>query len=134
MKLTKIEKGVSWICQIFAAIIMLQTLYFKFSGSEESVYIFSTLKMEPWGRYGIGIAELIASILLIIPSLCWLGALMGVGIMAGAVVSHLTVLGIEVKGDGGYLFALCLVVLFCSSMILFIQRKKIPILQGYLPV
>ena len=51
----------SWLLRILAALIMLQTLYFKFSASEESVYIFSALGMEPWGRIGTGIMELIAA-------------------------------------------------------------------------
>ena len=131
MTLSKKEKVISWICQVVAAIIMLQTLYFKFSGSEESVFIFSTLNIEPWGRFGTGIAELIASVLLLIPATCWLGALIGIGIMGGALVSHLTILGIEVKGDGGYLFFLGIIVLITCLIIVFIRRKEVPYLKNY---
>lgn len=97
-------KIASWVSAIVAAVIMLQTLVFKFSAAEESVYIFTKVGMEPWGRIGSGIAELIASLLIIWPATRWFGAGLGMGVMAGAIVSHLTVLGIEVLGDGGLLF------------------------------
>ena len=132
MKLSIKEKIISWVCQVIAAAIMIQTLYFKFTGSEESVYIFSTLNMEPWGRYGTGVAELIASILLFIPTVFTFGALMGFGIMLGAILSHLTVLGIEVKDDGGYLFILGIIVLISCFTILFIRKREIPLLKNYL--
>ena len=121
----KTRSIVSWVLRILAALIMLQTLYFKFSASEESVYIFSALGMEPWGRIGTGIAELIASILLLWPRTISIGALMAAGIMGGALVSHLTVLGISVKGDGGYLFALCLTVLVCSIVLIIMYRQQL---------
>lgn len=118
---------VSWACQLLAAGILVQTLFFKFTASEESVYIFSTLGMEPVGRIGSGIAELIASILLLIPMLAPVGALLAMGIMAGAIASHLTVLGIEVKGDGGLLFALAVIVFVCSAIVLAIRRTSLPV-------
>ena len=131
MKLTKIEWGVSWICQIFAAIIMLQTLYFKFSGSEESVYIFSTLNMEPWGRYGSGVAELIASVLLLMPKTTYLGAVLGLGIMGGAIMSHLFVLGISVKDDHGQLFAYALITFACCAILAYQNRAKLLGMLGW---
>jgi hypothetical protein len=116
---------ISLLLRMLAAIIMLQTLYFKFSASEESVYIFSTLGIEPWGRIATGVAELIASILILLPRTVGLGALIAAGIMAGALVSHLTVLGISVKDDHGYLFALCLTVLACSALLLYMYRHQL---------
>lgn len=104
---------------------MLQTLYFKFSASEESVYIFSTLHMEPWGRISIGVMELVASVLLFVPSLAWLGGLLGVQLMAGAVFFHLTILGIPVLGDNGYLFSLALLVLLCCALVAWLQKHEI---------
>jgi hypothetical protein len=121
----KIINIISWLLRLLAALIMLQTLYFKFSASEESVYIFSTLGMEPWGRIGTGIAELFASVLILLPSTVTLGAVMAIGIMSGALVAHLTRLGIEVKGDGGYLFVLCLIVFLSSVALLFIHREQL---------
>jgi uncharacterized membrane protein YphA (DoxX/SURF4 family) len=121
----KAKTIISWLLRILAALILLQTLFFKFTAAEESVYIFSKLGMEPWGRIGSGIAELIASILLLIPRTIVLGALLATGIMAGALVAHLTVLGIVVKDDGGYLFILCLTVLSSSLALLIIHRDQL---------
>lgn len=117
-------KLLSLIAKIIAAIIMLQTLYFKFTAQPESVYIFSTLGIEPFGRIGSGIGELIASVLLLIPRTSWIGAIMGIGVMAGAIVSHLTILGIEVQGDGGQLFGMALVTFLCCAFVLFYERTK----------
>lgn len=102
------------LLRFVAAIILIQTLYFKFSGHPESVYIFSTLGMEPIGRIGIGILELIAAVLLLLPRLAWAGAVLGIGLMSGAIFFHLTILGIQVQGDGGLLFALALTVMLCN--------------------
>ena len=103
----------SWVLRIIAAIILGQTLFFKFSGAAESRYIFSTLGIEPWGRYASGVAELVAVVLLLIPRTAGLGGLIGLGVISGALVSHLTLLGIEVQGDGGLLFYLALAVFSC---------------------
>src|SRR5512147_2401710 len=110
MNLTQKQLIFSWILRGIAAVILLQTLYFKFTGAEESVYIFSKLGAEPVGRIGSGIIELIASILLLTPSTVSIGAIVAMGTMAGAILGHLTVLGIDVKGDGGLLFALAITV------------------------
>src|SRR6202008_3310850 len=92
----------------------------------ESVYIFSTLGMEPAGRIGSGIAELVASILLLTPFAVPVGAVLALGVMFGAIVSHLTVLGIEVQGDGGLLFALAVVVFVSSAIVLVVRRTELP--------
>jgi putative oxidoreductase len=117
----------SWLLQIVVAIILLQTLFFKFTGAEESVYIFSTLGLEPWGRYASGVAELFAAILLLVPGYAPFGALLSLGVISGAIVSHLTKLGIEVKGDGGLLFGLAVTVFIGSLAILIIRRGELPI-------
>jgi hypothetical protein len=114
-----------WVLKIIAALIMLQTLYFKFTGAEESVYIFSTLGIEPWGRIGTGIFELIASILILYPRTTVVGALIGAGLMGGAVFFHITKLGIAVRGDGGQLFVYALLVLISCAILLLINRKEI---------
>jgi putative oxidoreductase len=123
--MVKLQLIISWAARITAALIMVQTLYFKFSGAEESVYIFSTIGIEPWGRIGTGILELIASILILINATAWAGALLGLGLMAGAILTHLTILGIEVKGDGGYLFLLAMIVLVCCAIVLADNRKRV---------
>ena len=114
------------IIKLIAVVILLQTLYFKFTGAEESVYIFSTLGAEPFGRIGSGVVELIASILILIPRTTLLGALMGLGTMFGAIVSHLFILGIEVKNDGGELFILALLTFTCCAILVFQNKNKIP--------
>jgi len=112
-----------WILRVLAAVILLQTLFFKFSGAEESVYIFSTLGMEPWGRIGTGIVELIASVLLLLPRTTAFGALLALGTMSGALFFHITLLGIEVRGDHGQLFLYALLV-FVSCLILSWSFRK----------
>lgn len=119
-------KTVYIIIRFIAAGILLQTLFFKFTASEESVYIFSTLGMEPFGRIASGIVELAAAVLLLLPRTVLLGAIIGAGVMFGALVSHLTVLGIVVKDDCGLLFALAIVTFFCCVVLIIKNRQKIP--------
>ncbi len=125
---------IDWMGRIIVVVILLQTLFFKFTGAEESKYIFSTL-MGPeneWiGRIGSGIVELVAAILLIYPSTAWLGALLALGTISGAIFSHLTKLGIIVKDDGGLLFGLAVLVFMASAVILVIHRKEVPILSKF---
>ena len=116
------------IARFAAAIILLQTLFFKFSGAEESVYIFTQVGMEPWGRYGIGVMELIAAALLIIPASAWAGGILALGLMVGAIGMHLTLLGIVVQDDGGYLFSLALAVALCSIYVIYYNRDKLLLL------
>jgi putative oxidoreductase len=123
-KLLMVQNIVLSICRIVAAVIMLQTLFFKFTGAEESVYIFSTVGLEPWGRYLVGALELVAALLILVPATSWLGAALALGLMAGAIGMHLTLLGISVKNDGGYLFFLALAVAICSAVVLFLERER----------
>jgi putative oxidoreductase len=111
--------------RLIAAIILLQTLYFKFTGSPESVYIFTAVGMEPWGRISVGIMELIAAFLLLVNTTSWLGGGLAFGLMGGALVMHFTKLGISVQGDGGYLFILALIVCLCSAYVLLKSRDQI---------
>jgi hypothetical protein len=119
----------SWVLRGIAAAILLQTLFFKFSGAKESVYIFSTLGLEPWGRIGSGVVELVASILLLIPVTAAWGAALSLGVISGAIFSHLTKLGITLPAvdDHGELFALALVVFVCSAAVLVLHRNQLPI-------
>jgi hypothetical protein len=115
----------SWALRLIAAGILAQTLFFKFTGAEESRYIFQTVGMEPWGRYLVGTAELAAVVLLLIPRLAWLGAALGLAVIAGALFFHLTVLGIEVQNDGGLLFYLALAVFATCLGVLWLHRGEI---------
>lgn len=114
-----------WALRILAAIILLQTLYFKFTAHPQSVKLFTILGMEPWGRIGTGICELIASMLILIPRTTLLGAIMGLGLMAGAIFFHLTKLGIIFDGDAG-LFTYAVITFVCCLILIIIYRKKIP--------
>ena len=123
--MSKTNVTISWILRIIAAVILAQTLFFKFTGAEESKYIFSTLGMEPAGRYGSGVAELIAVVLLLMPSTAALGALLGLGVISGALMAHLTKLGIEVQGDGGLLFYLAVAVFVCCAGIVWLHKDQL---------
>lgn len=124
-------KAIYQVCRVLAALILLQTLYFKFSGAPESVYIFTKVGAEPVGRIGSGIVELIAAVFLFVPRFNWLGAGLAAGVMLGAIGSHLTVLGIEVMGDGGLLFSLACVVFVCALFIIWVRKSELP-LVGHL--
>jgi putative oxidoreductase len=115
------------LLRVIAAVILLQTLFFKFTGSSESVYIFSTLGMEPWGRWFSGFAEMIASFLLLFPATQLIGAAVGLGIMGGAIASHILILGFIVQNDGGLLFSLACTVFICCAIVFIANRGQIPV-------
>jgi uncharacterized membrane protein YphA (DoxX/SURF4 family) len=117
-----------WVPKLIAALIMLQTLYFKFSAAPESVYIFSAIGMEPFGRIGIGVLELVASVLILIPGTALFGSMLGISLMSGALFFHLTRLGIVVQNDGGLLFIYALAVLICCIILVYVQRTRLLVL------
>ena len=126
--LPKGSKVASWIAQLVAAVIMGQTLFFKFTAAPEPVAIFEKLGVEPWGRIGTGVLELVAVLLLVWPRAAALGGALTVALMGGAVMSHLTLLGIEVAGDGGTLFAMALVTLAAGSLVTWLRRADLPLI------
>jgi putative oxidoreductase len=122
--------GLLWLdrlARVVVAAILVQTLYFKFTGAPESIYIFTTVGQEPWGRYGSGVVEALASVLLFVPGTVAIGAALALGTMSGAIFFHLTRLGIEVQGDGGLLFSLAVVVWICSAALLWRHRRSLPV-------
>jgi hypothetical protein len=123
--MTPTTRRVSWLLQGVVAVILLQTLFFKFTAAEESVYIFRTLGAEPWGRVGSGIAELVVAGLLLTSRFAVIGALGALAVIAGAIMSHLLFLGLEVQGDGGLLFGLALTVFAASAAIVFLRRAEL---------
>ena len=136
--LSRAQTVLSWFLQLAVAGILLQTLFFKFTGAEESVYIFGTVGrflniggVEPWGRIGSGVLELIASLLLVVPATASIGAILTIGVMTGAILSHLVILGIDVKGDGGLLFGLALTAFVASAIVLALRRAQIPIVGRF---
>jgi hypothetical protein len=124
--LTRRQLTASWICRVIAAAIMLETLFFKFTGAPESVFIFSKMGLEPWWRYGQGVWELLASIFLLTPRAPWLGGILTLGAIGAAIISHLTVLGIEIQGDGGLLFGMALVTFTAAFIVTVLHRRQIP--------
>lgn len=126
MALTKGARITSWVAQVAVASILAQTLYFKFTAAPESVYIFTTLGVEPWGRIAAGVAELVAAVLLVVPRTAAVGAVVTLGVIAGAIGSHLTKLGIVVQDDGGLLFGLAVAVLVGAGVVLWIRRAELP--------
>lgn len=118
-------KYVSMALRMIAAGILLQTLFFKFSGAPESVWIFTTLGVEPWGRWLAGTTELVAAVLLLVPRTKTLGALVAIGAMGGAILSHVTRLGIVVQNDGGLLFVLAWTVLVSAALVLVLHKDEL---------
>ena len=112
------------VLRIVAAAILLQTLFFKFTGAPESKFIFSALGVELWGRIASGVVELVASILLLLPSTQIFGAVIAAGVMAGAIVSHIFILGLVIQGDGGLLFALACIVFVSGLLVIALQPEK----------
>lgn len=118
-------KNLVFLIKVAVAIILIQTLYFKFTAHPDSVYIFSVLGLEPYGRIGIGVMELITAIMLFIRRTEIIAILLSLGLMAGAIFSHLTKLGFIVNNDGGLLFSLALIVLMLSVVLLWLKRQVI---------
>ena len=121
-----------WSAQAVAAVILGQTLFFKFTAAPESVALFEALGAEPWGRLGVGVLEAVAVALLLIPRTAALGGVLGVGLMAGALGAHFTELGIEVQGDGGTLFVLAVVTLIASATVVAVRRCQLPVVGARL--
>jgi hypothetical protein len=132
--LTKSETILSTVLQLVVAGILLQTLFFKFTGAEESVYIFTTLGAEPWGRIGSGVVELVAALLVLYPATAAIGAGIALGVMSGAISSHLTTLGIAVRGDGGLLFALAVITWASALVVVFLRRAELPVVGRFFEV
>lgn len=119
-------KHLIWVLRFIPAVIMLQTLYFKFTAHPQSVKLFTILGMEPWGRIGTGVFELIASILLLVNSTTLIGAIMGTGLMCGALFFHLTNSNIGINFDGDpILFIYALITLVCCLSLIIVKRNQI---------
>lgn len=127
---TSTNSKIVWAAQIVAAVILGQTLFFKFSGAAETIYIFETLGAEPWGRIGSGVMEALAVIMLLTPRFAALGGLLTMGAMAGAIGAHLTKLGIEVMDDGGTLFIMALVTFAAGTLVAWSRRRELPLIGG----
>ncbi len=122
----------SWTFRVIAAVILLQTLYFKFTAHPQSVKLFTAIgdyigwsAANPYMRIGTGVMELITGILLLIPSRAFLGAFLGLGVISGALATHLFIptVGINFDGDAG-LFTLAVVVFVACLIVLLIEKEQ----------
>ena len=120
----------SWVAQLIAVVIMGQTLFFKFTGHPETIAIFEEKLNMPGGQYVIGIAELIACILLLIPTSVAYGALLGAGLMTGAIIGHITHIGWE--GNHLTLGIMAIITLVSCISVLIIRRKELPFIKSAL--
>lgn len=128
----QLPKILIWLLRLVPAILLLQTLFFKFSGADESVYLFTQLGMEPWGRIGTGILELMAGILILYPKTTGIGAVMAMGLMSGALYFHFTKLGLVVLNDGGLLFGYAVTVFItCGILVLLHFRNIIQLIKSF---
>lgn len=119
---------IDFLLRLITSIILIQSLYFKFTGHAEAVHIFSTLNVEPWGRILLGCVELVVGIALLLPKTKFYGALGAIGLMIGAIGTHLfTPVGIVVqwqdKSDNGQLFGMAIVAILCSVISYIIQSR-----------
>ena len=124
------HKYVFLFLRLIVAAILIQTLRFKFTAHPDSVFIFESVGLEPYGRIAIGVLELIAGMLLLIPKTIWLGATLTIGVIGGAIFMHLTKLGIEINNDGGILFITAVVTFILSIIIFYISRSEIPFINS----
>ena len=151
MKSTRLQRALTTVLALYIAFVFLQSLFFKFTNSPETQYIFSTL--DAWGaslgfaglfaprgifsQYVVGSAELVASMVLLAglawgrPTLLASGALLALGVISGAIFFHLfTPLGVQVRNtdgslDGGALFALACGVWVASAVLLVMRRDSL---------
>lgn len=116
-----------WIAQLVAAAILAMTLPFKFSGAEETVRLFDTLGAGSAGRIGSAIMETLAVVMLLTPQLAALGGLLTLGLMSGAILSHIFVLGIFWDGDA-QLFAMAVIAFAAAAAVVLLRRRELPII------
>lgn len=133
MKSCKCHLRVAWFFQWVAAAILAQTLFFKFTGAAESRFIFTALGVEPWGRFATGLLELVAVVLLLTPRWAAWGGMLSLGLMSGAILGHLTRLGLVVRNDGGLLFGLAITVFLAAAGVVWLRRFQLPFLKDWAP-
>lgn len=134
---------VSWVGQLVVVAILGQTLFYKFSGASETVALFEVLGMGAAGRYGTALMELVAVVLLLVPRTAWAGGLVALGVISGAIMSHLTTLGVSIDAEklgnpdlapleGPGLFVMALIVFAASAAVVVIRRRQIPVVGAAL--
>ncbi len=128
--MSKTQTYVSWGAQIVAAGILAMVMVPKFAGAQEAIDTFTTLGVEPWGRYVTAIVEVVAVVLLLVPQLGLhaIGALVATALMVGALFSHASKLGFS--GDAGSMAGMAIVVLIASLIVLYLRRQELPLVGG----
>ncbi len=125
MKSSKLNFYIERVSSLVAAILFLQSVYFKFIAASGSIFIFTEIGIEPYGRIIIGVLELVVTVLLIFRKTSLLGAILGLGFILGVIFTHLFILGINVQNDGGLLFGMAIVVLISVIVTISLQSKKL---------
>lgn len=120
------KKKIAWVCQFIAGPILIYAGILKLSGNQADIDLFMRLGMESAGRILIGVIELFAGLMLISDAFAALGALIGLGVMVGAIIAHITHLGYNVAGDGGLHVLMLTIVLSTCMTALLIRRKQLP--------
>lgn len=121
----------AWAAQLTVAVILAQTLVFKFTYAPETRYIFEPRGGRPAATL-VGLAELACVVLLLVPRTAAVGAALSLGVIGGALFTHLTALGVEVnnpdtgEGDGGLLFGLAVAVAAGSTVVLAVRWRQLP--------
>ena len=130
-------KAIPWTAQIIVAIILAQTLFFKFTYAPETQVIFGDRGGRP-AAIAVGVFELVCVVLLLIPRTASVGAVLSLAVISGAIFTHLTSLGIQIRDpgtnetDGGLLFALALIVATGSIVVLTFRWRELPLLRSWL--
>ena len=121
------QKIISWVLQLVVVFILGHTLFYKFTDAPETVELFAQLGMGAFGYKLIGLLELIACVLLLMPASVATGALLGWGLMTGAIIAHVTEIGFE--GESGVLGALAITAWLCCTVIMYLNRTSLPIVR-----
>lgn len=127
---------VPWSAQVLAAVILAQTLYFKFTYAPETRHIFGPLGGRPAATF-VGLLELACVAQLLVPRTAAFGAVLALALMGGALMTHLTMIGVAVtnpdtgESDGGLLFGLALVVALCALVVLAFRWRDLPLVGRF---
>jgi hypothetical protein len=134
----KWPKRICWAAQVLVALILAQTLFFKFTYAPETQVIFADRGGRPAATF-VGVIELLCVILLLMSRTAAIGAALSLLVISGAIFTHLTSLGIQVvdpatgEGDGGLLFGLAVVVALGSAVVLGFRWRQLPYLDRLYP-
>jgi len=113
----------TWILIIPTVLILIYNAYVKLSSSPGAIQLFTGLGLEPYGRLLLGATEIFAALLIVYPPTMKYGAVLGVILMSGVILIHLTKLGIALGGDYSF-FIMGIVAFCCSAALIWISYRK----------